>query len=66
LASSGVIGVLPKDGRLVRDMDAANAKAEKSRRLIDVDMVASPQCALVLAVVYFTNSMSLSCQFLSK
>jgi hypothetical protein len=47
-------------------MDAANAKAEKSRRLIDVDMVASPQCALVLAVVYFTNSMSLSCQFLSK
>jgi hypothetical protein len=66
LASSGVMAVLPHDGLMVSAMDVESAKAEKPRRLMGVDMSASPGFVSDEGVAYLTNSISFSCQLLSK
>jgi hypothetical protein len=66
LASSGVMAVLPHDGLMVSAMDVESAKADKPRRLMDIDMSASFGFVSGCATAYLTNSISFSCQLLSK
>jgi hypothetical protein len=66
LASSGVSAVLPHDGLVVSVMGVESAKAEKPLRLMDMDMSAPPRFVPDEGVAYLTNSISFSCQLLSK